>query len=297
MSPAPSATSDVATPDAPSTAATKTATRRPALDPAVAAAVDLAREAALEAASDEGSAAPTQGVGNYLDVTAEGDRVGTHLFESTLRGYFGWRWAVTLVRASRAKNVTVSEIVLLPGPDSLRPPQWLPWSERIAPGDLGVGDVMATELDDERLVPGYAAVSLAAGDETDGPDADVEPDLVGLLAYEMGLGRPRVLSPLGRELAATRWYEGESGPEAPISLAAPARCLTCGFLTALRGSLAGVFGVCTNEWSPSDGRVVSYDHGCGAHSEAPVAPVTIRPVDPVVDTTGFDPILDDDRDL
>ena len=27
------------------------------------------------------------------------------------------------------------------------------------------------------------------------------------------------------------------------------------------------FGVCTNEWSPFDGRVVSLDAGCGAHSE------------------------------
>ncbi|MEV4007186.1 DUF3027 domain-containing protein, partial [Actinomadura sp. NPDC049753] len=29
--------------------------------------------------------------------------------------YVGWRWAVTVTRASRAKNVTVSECVLLPG--------------------------------------------------------------------------------------------------------------------------------------------------------------------------------------
>ena len=39
------------------------------------------------------------------------------------------------------------------------------------------------------------------------------------------------------------------------------------FLTLLAGSLRTAFGVCTNEWSPDDGRVVSMDHGCGAHSE------------------------------
>ena len=324
MSPAPSATSDLAstahTPGDPTeptdpteaheaieaneataagttTSATRTPARRPVLDAAVAAAVDVARSAALEAASEEGSSAPSAGVGDHLGVSAEGDRVGTHLFACTLPGYQGWRWAVTVVRASRAKAATLSEVVLLPGPDSLLAPAWLPWAERIAPGDLGVGDVMATDPDDERLVPGYAAVSLASDDSVDGPDADVEPELVGQLAYELGLGRPRVLSPVGRELAATRWYEGSHGPDAPIAQAAPARCITCGFLTPLRGFLAGVFGVCTNEWSPSDGRVVSYDHGCGAHSEAPVAPVTVRANDPVVDTTGFDPILDDDRDL
>jgi hypothetical protein len=28
--------------------------------------------------------------------------------------------------------------------------------------------------------------------------------------------------------------------------------------------------VCANEWSPDDGKVVSFDHGCGAHSETGV---------------------------
>ena len=31
-----------------------------------------------------------------------------------------------------------------------------------------------------------------------------------------------------------------------------------------------MFGVCANEWSPSDGKVVSLDHGCGAHSQTDV---------------------------
>ena len=35
----------------------------------------------------------------------------------------------------------------------------------------------------------------------------------------------------------------------------------------LSGSLGALFGVCANEWSPDDGRVVAFDHGCGAHSE------------------------------
>src|SRR5699024_3108904 len=33
------------------------------------------------------------------------------------------------------------------------------------------------------------------------------------------------------------------------------------------GSLRGEFGVCTNQWSPADGRVVHLGYGCGAHSE------------------------------
>ena len=38
----------------------------------------------------------------------------------------------------------------------------------------------------------------------------------------------------------------------------------------MAGALRAVFGVCANGWSPSDGQVVSLDHGCGAHSETDV---------------------------
>lgn len=42
--------------------------------------------------------------------------------------------------------------------------------------------------------------------------------------------------------------------------------------------------MCANEWSPSDGKVVSLDHGCGAHSEVDVTPLASVPIgDPIVD--------------
>ncbi|MET8063876.1 DUF3027 domain-containing protein, partial [Micromonospora sp. NPDC005313] len=70
--------------------------------------------------------------------------------------------------------------------------------------------------------------------------------------------------------AAQRWYDGDHGPDAAISAAAPAaaRCGTCGFYLPLAGSLRLAFGACGNFYAPDDGRVVSADHGCGAHSEA-----------------------------
>ena len=40
--------------------------------------------------------------------------------------------------------------------------------------------------------------------------------------------------------------------------------------------------------SPSDGRVVSADHGCGAHSEAAVLPAPLPMPEPVLDETGDD---------
>jgi Protein of unknown function (DUF3027) len=82
------------------------------------------------------------------------------------------------------------------------------------------------------------------------------------------LGRPRVLSEYGRVEAAERWYEGDRGPEAPIARAADLHCASCGFLVLMRGALSRVFGVCANEYAPDDAHVVSFDHGCGAHSEA-----------------------------
>ena len=63
--------------------------------------------------------------------------------------------------------------------------------------------------------------------------------------------------------------------------------MTCGFLVPLGGPLGRVFGVCANEYAPDDGRVVSLDHGCGAHSEAdPRAPSSAA--SPVIDELGYD---------
>ncbi|NEE42216.1 DUF3027 domain-containing protein, partial [Streptomyces sp. SID7982] len=106
---------------------TTRATRTPVPDRLCAEAVDLARAAAEEAA------APGV-VGEHVGVVSEGDRVVTHYFEAKEPGYRGWRWAVTVARASRAKNVTLDETVLLPGADALLAPEWVPWSERLRPG-------------------------------------------------------------------------------------------------------------------------------------------------------------------
>ena len=218
-------------------------------DRALVAAVDQAHAAAIEVAEENG-------VGDHLGVTAEGDRVLTHLFDCTSAGYRGWRWAVTVARAPRSRHVTVSEVHLLPGPESVVAPTWVPWAERIAPGDVAPGTVLPKRVDDPLLEQGFEAT----GDE----------DVDQLAIFELGLGRPRVLSRLGREVAAQRWYDGTHGPRDPHAEQAPAPCRTCGYFVPMAGALRQVFGVCANEWSPSDGSVVSLDHGCGAHSEVDV---------------------------
>ncbi|MDQ1018401.1 DUF3027 domain-containing protein [Streptomyces afghaniensis] len=261
-------------------------------------AVDLARAAAEEAA------APGI-VGEHVELVSEGDRVVTHFFECKELGYRGWRWAVTVARASRAKIVTVDEAVLLPGPDAVLAPEWVPWSERLRPGDMGPGDLLPTDAEDLRLEPGWtgedepppnsvvsdemAALAEAEDAEvTAGPLAVPARGSIAAVAEELGVRRARVLSRYGLHIAADRWEEG-FGPKTPMAQAAPAACVSCGFLLRIGGSLGQAFGVCANEFSPADGRVVSLSYGCGGHSEAAVMPKPPQPAPPVIDETRVDP--------
>ncbi len=245
--------------------------QRGGIDAVAVAAVEIARQAAEDVAGPGA-------VGDHIEAVPEGERVVTHYFACSSRGYRGWRWAVTVARASRARTATVSEVCLLPGPDSVLAPAWVPWSERIAPGDLGAGDVLPYRADDPNLEPGYTSV----GDE--------EADQFAI--WELGLGRARVLGPVGRDVAAARWYAGPNGPTADVAVSAPAACATCGYFVPLAGALRLLFGVCANEWSPSDGRVVSVDHGCGAHSEIDLEPPEAQGLpSPVLDEMGAEPVV------
>jgi hypothetical protein len=225
-------------------------------DAAAMASVDLAREALLEdvEAAD---------VGDHLAADPEGDRVVTHLFDCRRPGYVGWRWSVTVVRASRQKAVTVAEIVLVPGTEAIVAPIWVPYRERIKPGDLSPGDLLPVADDDPRLVPTYSF-----GDDPLDSDARTQ---IREIAKDLGIGRIRTLSPEGHELAAQRWFDGDAGPEGPLAQSAPEPCSTCGFLVRISGSLAESFGVCANGDANDDGRVVAFGHGCGAHSEVRLA--------------------------
>ena len=212
-------------------------------------ALDIAKQAVIE------DAGKREYVGEFYSVDSDEERIATYLFEAKLPGYDGWRWAVTVAKVDEQSAPTICDVVLLPGTKALLAPNWIPYSQRIQPGDLGVGDVVPTAADDERLTQGYAAL----------PE-DEELDITQL--FEFGLGRARVLSVIGRDEASKRWYEGDRGPRTPIARSAPKPCQSCGFYIPIAGSLRTTFGVCSNAISPEDARVVSFDHGCGAHSEA-----------------------------
>jgi hypothetical protein len=247
---------------------------KPKIDAQCAAAVELAREAAVDAAG-------VMGVGDYLGCRAEDERVVSHFFGCPHPGYRGWQWSVTVGRASRAKSVTVNEVALLPGDGALLARSWVPWADRIQPGDITPGLLMASPVADPRLEPGYTG-GEAAGD-TDPADQSQ----ARTVAAELGLGRERVLSALGKEETAERWLAGSGGPNTEMARLAPDVCETCGFFVRLQGSLGVLFGACTNAYSPSDGFVVSIDHGCGAHSNVLTEESTELPA-PVWETIEWD---------
>ena len=212
--------------------------------------LELARSAAI---ADAGSA---DLVGADVSVEIDDDgRVETYLFEAHLAGYKGWRWCVTIAIVDKKSEPTICDVVVLPGPDALLAPEWVAYRDRIQPGDVGVGDIVPSSLDDTRLVPSIH--SLIADEELD-----------AMQVFELGLGRARVMSIEGRDQASKRWYESDRGPQSPIAQSAPKPCSSCAFFLPIAGSLRASFGVCANAISPEDARVVSVDHGCGAHSEA-----------------------------
>jgi len=239
-------TADGVTRPTPESAAATTAEWLPELATVLTEAVEPARAAIVEF-----SGADT--VGDYLGVGYEDPTSATHRFLAHLPGYQGWQWAVVVAAYPGADHATISEVVLVPGPTSLLAPEWVPWDQRIRPGDLSPGDLLAPLPDDPRLVPGY----LASGD----PQVDE-------IAAEIGLGRRRVMSAWGRSEAAQRWHDGDYGPSAQMAQSTKRVCRDCGFFLPLAGSLGTMFGVCGNELS-ADGHVVDFEYGCGAHSDTP----------------------------
>ncbi|RBY83505.1 DUF3027 domain-containing protein [Blastococcus sp. TF02A-30] len=256
----------------------------------LAGAVEQARAAAVETAGDPDLVGEHLGASPEVfrptadDVPAEAlGSVVTHTFASRLPGYVGWHWAVTVAGVPGEDTVTVDEVVLLPGDSALLAPAWVPWHERLRPGDLSVGDVLPSTEDDPRLVPTWTA----SDDSADDPEGRV-------VAEELGLGRERVMSAEGRAEAVARWNAGDFGPGSAMARSAPGPCATCGFWLPLAGSLRQRIGACGNVYAPADGRVVTADYGCGAHSQATL--VVTEPTEVVnsarYDTGAFDVLTD-----
>ncbi|MDO5719743.1 MAG: DUF3027 domain-containing protein [Actinomycetaceae bacterium] len=186
-------------------------------------------------------------IGEHLGYRADAERLLTHFFDCLKPGYVGWHWAITVSRFPRSKRVTVSEIDILPGKKALLAPEWVPWEERLKPGDIGPSDTLPYRSSDDRLV---------LRRDTD-MDSDEEP-----------LARLRLLSDVGVAETRKRWSRQVRPRTKQVK--APASCASCGFLVSLESDLRNEFGVCANEWSNDDGRLVPVTYSCGAHSETDV---------------------------
>ena len=252
----------------------------------------IAQAAAIEVADEDSQ------VGDFVEAIDLGDNVTDFRFETRVRGYEGWQWSVTLYHDVELDHWTVNESSLVPTDKALRPPEWIPWKDRLEPTDLAVTDSIGTDPDDPRMEEGFrktgpaeqgenvssnaeSAETTDAGDntetDTDGiagaQDENVAASVtseedIDEAVEEFDLSRRHVLTPLGRSQTAKRWYEGPRGPKSLSTKTSDGNpCSTCGFFIPLKGELNLLFGVCANKWSPDDGRVVSIDHGCGEHSE------------------------------
>ena len=211
----------------------------PLLSPA---AVATAREALAEVAGDGE-------VGEHVGVAGLGANVATHRFAADVPGYSGWEWNVVAACATGSDWVTINEVALVPAAGALEAPDWVPYAERVRPGDLGPGDI----------------IELAPGDER------VTEDSMSRHAITYpGRETKRYLTEKGLSDAERRWRTGAFGPNSEFAEKAALHCRSCAFYVPLGEPIGDNFGVCTNEFS-ADGRVVAASYGCGAHSDTTVA--------------------------
>ena len=191
-------------------------------DPICAAATDDAWQAVL---ADHGPEA----VGGHLGIHADDERVVTHRFACTMPGYPGWEWHVSVTRPKRSRSVTVNEVTLATGPESLVPQAWVPWSERLRPGDLTPGTVVPTAPDEARLAPGWSGDDDLAGELDPGPLHPVnwEPGI-----QRTGSRRPSAASPPRRAGTPASTAHAARWPKPR-----PATCVSCGWMLTIGGPL------------------------------------------------------------
>lgn len=223
-------------------------------------AVAVARAALVEL--DEGE------VGEHVGVAGLSKNVATHRFAAHVPGYPGWEWNAVVACAEGSSWVTVNELALVPAPsgEALQAPEWVPYTQRLRPGDLGPGDVLPPAPDDERLT-----------------DSDTDPNAVFVA---INAPREHYLTKKGLRDAKQRWRTGEHGPTSEFAEKAALRCSTCAFYVPFADPVGPSFGACTNLYS-ADGSVVHEAYGCGAHSDTPFT-------ESVVDTPDA---YDDERPL
>ena len=159
-----------------------------------------AYNAAVEASS-------RNAVGFFIESIEEDEGVVTYLFEGKLKGYIGWRWSVSVFQADEKSPATISEVLLVPGPESLVAPDWVPWSERLADYKALQAELEAqAALDAEE-------VGDDADEVEDADDVDETEEAVDSTLAMDGEGDSAVSAPESEESALANVEEGVE-PEA-----------------------------------------------------------------------------------
>jgi hypothetical protein len=125
---------------------------------------ELARTALIEIT-------PESTIGPEVARVDEGDGAVTIQFETTMPGYPGWRWNVTVATVPDA-DPTVVETELLPADGALLAPDWVPWSERLA--DWKAAQEASADAD---AAPTDSDAGESDDDTEDSEDDDLEDDL------------------------------------------------------------------------------------------------------------------------
>ena len=117
--------------------------------------IDIARDALAEIAREE-HVGPSS--------VSEVEGLFTVSFESTMPGYPGWNWVVTLTDGDGGE-LSVLELNLLPGDTALLAPDWVPWADR---------------LEEYQRLEAERAENSDDDDDDDHDDIDIDDDLDGI---------------------------------------------------------------------------------------------------------------------
>ncbi|MBW3087163.1 DUF3027 domain-containing protein [Bifidobacterium sp. 82T24] len=164
----------------------------------------IAQAVAYEVADEESQ------VGEFLGRHELEDNVSDFRFAANIPGYEDWQWSITLYHDEDRGLWTVNESSLVPGENSLMPPKWIPWKDRLLPTDLAVTDTLGTEKDDPRLEDGLDEHRLEA-DIAEAEAGDASP--VDADASE----------PVAEDAASVEDADGEEKPAGDAAADAAAR--------------------------------------------------------------------------
>ena len=125
---------------------------------------------------------PADTIGEPAGSIDEGDGVVSVYFETTMLGYPGWRWTVSIAHVDGSEP-TVLETELTPGETALLSPAWVPWADRLAEykatqAELAAaGELLADDGDDDHDDDDDFDDDDDADDEGLDPDLDEDADI------------------------------------------------------------------------------------------------------------------------